>query len=232
MKRTANQSVPQALSPILVTFDDTLELRFQPDSRHEWLLTTEQVAEGYGVSVKTIRGHKISHADELVLDKHFLVARNTSSENFSRLVWTKRGVVRLGFFIRSERAKRFRDFCEDLAIQALEPIPQPTRKPSKPAPLPKLPHSVSLRFWQMLRDCYAEACQLTLHDAPELEAHLRELITRWHGSANATLPFGDMRSLFLAEFNLRDLKELEIDRFESALKYLHTRIAQAERVQP
>jgi hypothetical protein len=118
---------------IAVKFDDAFILQLEPNPTHDWLLTTEQVAEGYGVSVKTIQGHKISHADELLETKHFIIESSRPCNSRSRgdavknanlittqILWTKRGVVRLGFFIRSERAKRFRNFCEDLVVTTLE----------------------------------------------------------------------------------------------------------------
>ncbi len=37
-----------------------------------------------------------------------------------KLFWTKRGVIRLGFFIKSERAKKFRDWAEDLILNSIE----------------------------------------------------------------------------------------------------------------
>jgi len=35
-------------------------------------------------------------------------------------LWTKRGIVRLGFFVKSERAKMFRDWAEDLVIDKID----------------------------------------------------------------------------------------------------------------
>ena len=35
--------------------------------------------------------------------------------------WTKAGIVRLGFFIKSERAKMFRDWAENVILQAITP---------------------------------------------------------------------------------------------------------------
>ena len=35
-------------------------------------------------------------------------------------MWTKRGIVRLGFFVKSERAKMFRDWAEDLVIDKID----------------------------------------------------------------------------------------------------------------
>lgn len=43
-----------------------------PNEAHEFLMTTKEVALGYGVSMETIRSHKGLHSDELVEGKHFL----------------------------------------------------------------------------------------------------------------------------------------------------------------
>lgn len=100
-------------------------IEVMPDAEHEYLLTTEQVAAGYGVAVETIRTHKRDHADELAEGKHFLSVGIPNARPGrgaqTQTVWTKRGIVRLGFFIRSERAARFRDMAEDLVVQKLTP---------------------------------------------------------------------------------------------------------------
>ena len=88
----------------------------------DFLLTTKEVAKGYGVSVENIRSQKSNHQDELIEGKHFISNFTISDGKQKRktTVWTKRGVVRLGFFIKSERAKRFRDWAEDLILQTVE----------------------------------------------------------------------------------------------------------------
>jgi len=91
------------------------------DPEHEWTLGTAEVAKGYGVTPENIRVHKHQHKGELIKGKHFFSVRNTNGGNLERVttLWTKRGVIRLGFFIRSERAKKFRDAAEDLIIQGV-----------------------------------------------------------------------------------------------------------------
>ena len=41
-----------------------------------------------------------------------------------KLFWTKRGVIRLGFFIKSERAKNFRNWIEDIIIEKISQTPE------------------------------------------------------------------------------------------------------------
>ncbi|WP_407543688.1 hypothetical protein Q0M94_28150 (plasmid) [Deinococcus radiomollis] len=106
---------------------DNQALSIQPDTQHEYLMTTEQVALGYGVTQENIRQHKLTKADELIEGKHYLSSvSNPNAGNLQReqTLWTKRGIVRLGFFIRSARARKFRDMAEDLVIEKLEPTTQ------------------------------------------------------------------------------------------------------------
>jgi len=84
----------------------------QPDAAHDWLMPSKLVAEGYGCSPNTIRGHKRDHSDELVEGQHWLKDENENTQ------WTKRGVIRLGMFVKSERAKLFRDAAEQLILAA------------------------------------------------------------------------------------------------------------------
>lgn len=83
-------------------------------SDHIFLLSSKDVASGYGVSESVLRSNKQNHSDELIEGKHFIIDR--SYKNTPKTMWTKRGIVRLGFFIKSERAKQFRDWAEDYAI--------------------------------------------------------------------------------------------------------------------
>ncbi|PJI55219.1 hypothetical protein CTI14_06845 [Methylobacterium radiotolerans] len=93
------------------------EVILTPDPAHEFTATTEQVALGYGVSPSTIRDHKANRPEELVEGKHWVVGViDTLGGRQQVTFWTKRGIVRLGFFIRSARARMFRDMAEDLVI--------------------------------------------------------------------------------------------------------------------
>lgn len=118
------------------TVAENLTVMVEPNKRHEFLMTTNEVAKGYGISGGTIRKHKIEHQDELIEGKHFITVENTKmnganngatksnsgteSATYKQTLWTKRGIVRLGFFIKSERAKLFRDWAEDLVIFTTE----------------------------------------------------------------------------------------------------------------
>ncbi len=110
---------------LIETQFEGLTLYVRPHETHEWLMETKLVAEGYGVSEKAIREHKRLHIDELIEEKHFITARNSGSNPrggipHQKTFWTKRGVIRLGFFIKSDRARLFRDWAEELIIRELE----------------------------------------------------------------------------------------------------------------
>lgn len=103
---------------MIVQFEN-VELTVQEDSKHEWLLETDLVAKGYGIAPSNIRKHKMTKEDEFVENKHFVTVTNSNGGE-PKMYWTKKGVIRLGFFIRSQQAKRFRDWAEDLIVKKLE----------------------------------------------------------------------------------------------------------------
>ncbi|WP_187477831.1 hypothetical protein [Amniculibacterium sp. G2-70] len=105
-----------------------------PSENYEFLMTTREVANGYGVTEYAIRKNKLSLGDELTEGKHFIkgvtIGNTLANAQPHQVFWTKRGVVRLGFTMRSERAKLFRDWAEELIIRLtdqgedfLQPIP-------------------------------------------------------------------------------------------------------------
>jgi prophage antirepressor-like protein len=104
------------------TFEEkNIELEILNDQKHEFLLSTQEVAKGFGKSESGIRETKRTHLDELIENKHFLFLEvETKGGKQKKLFWTKRGVIRLGFFIKSERAKKFRDWAEDLVLEKIE----------------------------------------------------------------------------------------------------------------
>lgn len=108
---------------MLVKYED-LELDVIQSNEHEWLLSTELVAKGYGVTEQNIRTHKMKRPNELKENKHYVRVSNTDADSVKegeqKIYWTKRGVIRLGFFIRSAAAAKFRDFAEDLIIDRME----------------------------------------------------------------------------------------------------------------
>jgi hypothetical protein len=119
---------------------DGLTVTVLPDSSHEFLMSTKEVANGYGTTKYSIQKAFLRNHAELQEGKHFETARTIcprgSNLPHNAVLWTKRGIVRLGFFIKSDRAKLFRDWAEELVISLdaqrdLFNQPAASRKPQK-----------------------------------------------------------------------------------------------------
>lgn len=123
---------PVTGDPAIVVESDIIPVR--PSDEHEFLVEGKLVAQGYGVTPQAIRMHKRRNYEDLIEGKHWVKlervtncdARSPSTTyepldgSEASIFWTKRGVVRLGFFILSERARLFRDAAEDLIIAQME----------------------------------------------------------------------------------------------------------------
>jgi len=91
----------------------------QPDQHHHWMLKTADVAEGFGITPETVRAHKSNHKDELLENHHWFNSQ-------AGTLWSRAGVIRLGMFINSDRAKKFRDAAERYLMGAVEPLKNST----------------------------------------------------------------------------------------------------------
>lgn len=116
---------------------DGLTVTVLPDSNHEFLMSTQEVAKGYGLHPSTLRSHVSLNKDELIEGRHFYKAveiLDTLPKGLQphQTLWTKRGIVRLGFFIKTERAKLFRDWAEELVLNVMghkvPALPDPIRR--------------------------------------------------------------------------------------------------------
>ncbi len=99
----------------------------------EWLMMINDVASGYGVNIQTIHSHLSNHSDEFIEGVHFLPAYENfvSSQRRKMKMLTKAGVIRLGFFIKSERAKIFRNWAEQIVLAVTAPnvqLPKASRR--------------------------------------------------------------------------------------------------------
>ena len=105
-------------------------------------MSTNEVAKGFGVAGGTVRSHKLEHIGELVEGKHFVTGvgkTNAFGKQTVATYWTKRGIVRLGFFIKSERAKMFRDWAEDLVVKKMDEAHQTQTQVRQLALFPEVP---------------------------------------------------------------------------------------------
>jgi len=115
--------------------DLTVQLYTNP--KFDFLMDNKTVALGYGVADSTVKSNKSNHSDELIEGKHFVygsAVQNLDGRSDIRpnmIFWTKAGVIRLGFFIKSERAKAFRDWAEKIVLEVSAPpanLPNPIRR--------------------------------------------------------------------------------------------------------
>lgn len=114
----------------LIAVYDGIKLPIIPDQENEWLLETSLVAQGFRVQRNSIRMAQIRHSSELSEGKHYLLSQTVTAGQRRKIVfWTKRGIIRLGFFIKGEKAKRFRDWAEDLVLDKLTEAAQPIQHP-------------------------------------------------------------------------------------------------------
>lgn len=115
----------------IITIDGD-EIAYQHSEEHGFLMNTAQVARGYGVQPEVIRQHKRRHADELIHGNHWITVGNPTGVTKSNAgqrrgnetvtMWTRLGAYTLGFFIKSERAKKFRRIvAEDLVRRESAP---------------------------------------------------------------------------------------------------------------
>ena len=109
---------------ISIEISDELVVEVQPNVEHEWLLSSKDVAEGYGLSASGLRSVKSKYADELEEGKHYLSVSNTDAQNMTGnskarnvTMWTKEGVVMLGFFIKTPTAKEFRRWASNFIVE-------------------------------------------------------------------------------------------------------------------
>ncbi|MBL7779948.1 MAG: hypothetical protein JNM22_01940 [Saprospiraceae bacterium] len=118
-------------NPVLLTVADGISVTVIEHGSADYLMPTSDVAKGYGVAENTIRSHKTN--GEFQEGVHYIPAVEIfdGSQNRRTTMWTKAGVIRLGFFIKSERAKMFRDWAEQVVLAVTAPkveLPRATRR--------------------------------------------------------------------------------------------------------
>ena len=99
-----------------VTINNELTVEVVPNEEHEWLLSTKDVAEGYGLSVSAVNVAKHRNKDELEEGEHFITTL-TDRNSGAKTMWTKAGVVMLGMFIKTPIAKEFRRWATKYIVE-------------------------------------------------------------------------------------------------------------------
>lgn len=111
---------------ITVEISEEIIVEVQPHEEHEWLLSSKDVAEGYGLSEGGLRNAKFRYKDELEEGKHWVVSKsNTLGGTQQTTYWTKEGVVMLGFFIKTPTAKEFRRWASNYIVSKQAEVQAP-----------------------------------------------------------------------------------------------------------
>lgn len=116
LRRTNKMSKNEVLK---VEISEEVVVEVQPNVEHEWLLSSKDVAEGYGLSASGLRSAKSKHSGEFEEGKHFIGVANgntVGNGGSKKTMWTKKGVIRLGFLIKTPLAKQFRDWAEGYGL--------------------------------------------------------------------------------------------------------------------
>lgn len=60
------------MEKVLEHVSDNLSVEITPDEKFEFLMTTNEVAKGFGTNPSSLRSQKHEHRDELIEGKHFI----------------------------------------------------------------------------------------------------------------------------------------------------------------
>lgn len=176
----------------------------------EFTLPTKEVAKGYGVKESSVRDHRAKHSDELIEGKHFIYLRDgktSSAKNqyFKKMYWTKAGIVRLGFFIKSENAKMFRTWAENLILDKM--ANNPTSLPEHQSVNVKIVNGYKVgvitedeQEWYKLRDLFPVfgyktsnttnlLPRLPKHTYKQLYTHINGNFTEWYINHDGIINF-------------------------------------------
>jgi len=84
-----------------------------------FLVSNKDVAKAFGVGESAIRNHK--GRSEFTDGKHFISVTSSVSGGTNKTMWTKRGIIRLGFKLQETTFTiAFRDWAEDYIINGGE----------------------------------------------------------------------------------------------------------------
>lgn len=177
---------------------DGLTVAVIPDLNHEFLMPTKEVAKGYGVKPGTVRSHLNNNPNDFNQGKHFLKGVeniDTLRKNVQphQIYFTKRGIVRLGFFIKSERARMFRDWAEDLIIHQLDEFSKNLEGADMPPYVNDILYEFSTRvrtkrindeIWYKVRDvsllCKVNETSTLMRNLPSLDNFIKITPDFWN----------------------------------------------------
>ena len=113
---------------ITVEINEDVFIEVQEDSKYEWVISSEDVAEGYGMSASSLRSVKSRNTHKFVEGTHFIMITSSVADCNSRdnlkskkLMWTKSGVLKIGMQgINTPLADAFVDWAVSFIIKKQE----------------------------------------------------------------------------------------------------------------
>jgi len=110
---------------VFVEFND-IELHLLVDEKFQWLITFKELASAFDVGLDILMKTKDEHEADLSEGKHFIfdsIENEYHSDNTKRLLWTKKGVMRLAFWINVPSVIDAIDFFEELQFNRVKREP-------------------------------------------------------------------------------------------------------------
>lgn len=106
----------------LVVISNEVTVDVSPDDKHEWVISSEDVAEGYGMSASSLRSVKSRNAHKFVEGTHFVLQTATGTRGDRQVtMWTKAGVLKIGMQgINTPLADAFVDWAVSFIIKKQE----------------------------------------------------------------------------------------------------------------
>jgi prophage antirepressor-like protein len=99
-----------------------ISIEVTPTNDHRrWYMTVEDVAVAYGRTRNCIMNHLREHADELRegIEKGVSFSYTLGGPQEVTILY-RDGVIKMGMFVRSQRAKAFRQFATDIVVEYLD----------------------------------------------------------------------------------------------------------------
>ncbi len=104
--------------PIALIQYKELELHPVIDNKHDWLLSQNETCEAFSIDNAAIERLMEAHTETLSENRHYLTSTLVSGGSTTSpiMFWTKKGIIRLAYYLKSDDALAFLDFAEDLDL--------------------------------------------------------------------------------------------------------------------
>ena len=124
-KKESQQDLKQ--ESMLIQVENGLKVNTYKHPNHDYLIPTKDVAFGYGVSTGTLRTTMSRYPNDFKEGTHYVrgvsVATPLKNVQPHAVLWTKKGVIQLGFHIQGRKALVFRQWAESVILEKMNNNP-------------------------------------------------------------------------------------------------------------